>query len=119
MSSLRPPAWSFGSRHERDIGGIEHVGGRCGVEGLSIRILVDNKDYAIIAPMVQIVDRCRPNHLIASTILSLQIVVRTIDIHAIFSWVVGVFKHIGLAIGDVFPQGQVGISNGLQNRLRV
>ena len=36
---------------------------------------------------------------------------RTIDIHSLLAWVVGIVEHVGLSVGDMLPEGQVGVAD--------
>ena len=87
----------------RYIRGKEYVGSLGRVEGLTLGVLVDHKDGAVVAPMAEVFHRGRPHHLVATAVHRHQIVVRAIDIDALLAGVVGILEHVGLAVGDVFP----------------
>ena len=91
---------------------IQHIGSLSRVEWLALGILVYHKDYSIVAPVVQILDRSRPNYLVATAICSLQVVVRTIYIYALLAWVVRIIEHIRFAVGYMLPQGQIWVAYG-------
>ena len=103
-----------GISNKCDIGCIQHIGSACRVENFASGISVDGENNAVVTPMTQIVGRSRPYHLVATTIGIFQIVVRTIDIHTLLAWIIRVVEHIGLAIGDMLPQGQIGVTNGVK-----
>ena len=98
--------------HQRHIGSVEHISGSCRVEGFALGILIYYEDFSVVAPLAQIFHRRRPYHLVASAVHCLQIVVRTIDIDALLTRIVRVFKHIRFSIGNMFPHGQIGITLG-------
>ena len=85
------------------IWGEKHIGSAGAVEGFAFGIFVYAQYLAIVAPTVQRVDRCRPYHLLASAVVVDAAVVRAVDIDALPSWLVRVFKHVGLAVRDVLP----------------
>ena len=103
--------------HQGNIWGIQHICRSCRVEGLALGILVNHEDNPVVTPVVQTVNRSRPYHLISSTILILQVIVRTIDIDALLTRLIGILKHIGFSIGNMFPKGKVRITNSGQTRL--
>ena len=98
--------------HQRHVRCIEHISRAGRVEGLALGILVDHEDDTIVAPLAQILHRSRPHHLIATTVGGNQVVVRTIDIYALLPGVVGIVEHVWLSIGDMFPEGQIGVADG-------
>ena len=100
--------------HQRDIRCIEHIGGAGRVEGLALGVLVDHEDLSVVAPLAEVFHRGRPHHLVTSAVGCYKIVVRTIDIDALLAWVVGIVEHVGLAVGNMLPQRQVGVAGSGQ-----
>ena len=98
-----------GHRHIR---GIEHIGRLDRVKSLALGILVNHKDRSVEAPIGQVLYGGRPHHLVATTVHRDQVVVRTIDIHTLLARIIGIVKHIGLSVGDMLPEGKIGISDG-------
>ena len=92
----------------------KHVGSTCGVKGFTLGILVDHEDDAVVTPLAQVLNGSRPYHLVATAIGRLDIVMRTIDIYALFPWVIRVLKHVGLTIGNMLPKRQIGVTNCCQ-----
>ena len=103
--------------YEGDVWCIEHIGGACGIKGLAIAVLIDDEDGAVVTPVVEAVDRCRPHHLIATAVGGDQIIVGAIDIDAVFAGLVGVFEDVRLTIGDVLPERHVGVAGGRELRV--
>ena len=110
---------AVGGNHQCDIRRIEHVGGAGGVERLTFRILVDGENHTIVAPVAEVVDVGRPNHLIAAAVFSDEVVVRAVDVDTILSRIIRIFEDIRFTIGNMLPKWQVGVSRCLHNRLCV
>ena len=81
-------------------------------ERLTLGVFVHHEDGAVEAPMIQILYRSRPYHLVATAVHRYQVVVRTIDIHALLAGLVRILKHVGFAVGDMLPEGQIGVTHG-------
>ena len=97
--------------HHRHVGCIQYIRLPFGIDGFAFPVLVHTQDFAVISPAVEAIDRCRPHHLLTSAVASNHAVVRAVDIDTVLSGLVGVFKHIGLSIGDMLPQRQVGVAH--------
>ena len=80
------------------------------VDNLRSLMLVD-ADVAEFTAAEDILYGSRPYHLVAPTIHCLEIVVRTIDIYALLTRIIWILKNVGLAIGDMLPQGKIGVSD--------
>ena len=65
------------------------------------------KDGTLVAPLAQVFHRSRPHADIGTAVGRICNVVRTDDVRTQLTGVVGVFKHAGLAVGQVLPQGQI------------
>jgi hypothetical protein len=61
--------------------------------------------------MIQILYGSRPYHLVATAVHRYQVVVRTIDIHTLLAWIIGILKHIRFSIGNMLPEGQIGVAD--------
>ena len=108
---------SVGLHSHRHVGGKEHVGRARRVEGFAASVAVHHENGAVQPPVAQVVHRCRPHHLVASAVVGLQVVVRPVDVDALLPLVVGVFKDVGLAVGNVLPQRQIGVAHGSERLL--
>ena len=100
---------AVGLIHHSNVGGIQHVGLPSLIEIIAFGIGFRFKDNPVVTPVVQVFYRCRPNHLVRTTVHCAVDVVRTVDIYTILAGVVGVFKDVWLTVGNMFPQGQVGV----------
>ena len=103
--------------YQCDIWCIQHVSSPCRVKRLAFGILVYHEDNTIVAPLAQILNGSRPHHLVSSAISCYQIIVRTIYIYALLSWIVRIIEYIRLTIGYMFPKGKIRVTNGSQLRL--
>ena len=95
--------------HHRHIGCIEQIAFTVWIQRFTLGIQPRLEDDPIVPPLTQIFHRCRPHHLIQTAILPFQHIVRAVQVHPELSGVIGIFKHIGLPIGNVFPQRQDGV----------
>jgi hypothetical protein len=77
--------------------------------GIPLTINIVGKDRALVAPLGKILDRGTPHANIGTTIGAIGDVVRTDDVGTILTRIIGVLKHTGLTIGEVFPQREVRI----------
>ena len=96
---------------ECHVGRKEHVGESCRVERLALGVLVHFQNLTVVAPLVEAIDRGRPHHEFAPAVVGDAAVVRTIDIHTLFAGLVWIFKHIGLPIGYVLPEWEIGVAD--------
>ena len=103
---------AVGVSHQSHVGCEQHVGCADRIEGLAQGILVHFQYLAIVAPSVEAVNRGRPDDQFSSAIVGDAAVMRTVDIDTHLARLVRVLKHVRLSVGDVFPQGEVGISSG-------
>ena len=106
--------FAIGSGHQRHVGSEEHIGGTRRVEGFALGVSVHLEDLAVVAPLAHVFDRSRPHHEFASAVVGDAAVVRPIDIDPLFARLVGIFKHVRFAVGNMFPERQIGIAHGGQ-----
>ena len=98
-------------RHQRHVRRIEHVSRSGRVERLPVAVLVHHENLAVVAPLAQVLHGGRPHHLVASAVGVYEVVVGAVDVDAVLARLVRVFKHIGLTVGNVFPEGHVGVTD--------
>ena len=98
-----------------DIGCVEDVPLAVGVEGIAVGVQAGLEDHTVVAPVQQVVHRGGPDHLVAAAVRRDLDVVRAVDIDAVLSRVVGILKHVGFAVGDVFPEGKIRIGGTCGN----
>ena len=92
--------------------GEEDVSPAVRVEGTPERVEAGLEDHAVEAPVAQVVHRGGPDHLVAAAVVGLLDVVRAVDIDAELPGPVGVLEHVGLPVGNVFPEREVGVGGG-------
>jgi hypothetical protein len=61
--------------------------------------------------MIQILYGSRPYHLVSTAVHCDQVVVRTIDINTLLTWIIGILKHVGLTVGNMFPEWEIGVTD--------
>ena len=96
----------------RDVGRIEDVRPAVGVERPPERVEAGFEDHPVETPVAQVIDRRRPDHLVAAAIGADLDVVRAVDIDAELPGPVGVLEHVGFPVGNVFPEREVGVGGG-------
>ena len=103
--------------HLVDIGGKQHVALAIGAKQLAVGVLLRFEDHPVVAPVAQVIDRSRPHDLIQAAVHGHQVVVRPVDIDAVLSRIVGIFKYVRFAVGDELPQRQVRVlCNGCRSQ---
>ena len=88
------------------VGGTHEVGGE---HGVPLSVDEPREDRAFVAPLGEILDGCRPHADVGAAVGGVGHVVRADDVGTQLAGLVGVFKHAGLAVGQMLPQGQVGV----------
>ena len=77
------------------------------IHGVPTSIYVVRENGAFVAPLRKVLDGSRPHADIVAAVFRVVGVVRTNDVGTQLTWVVGVFKHTGFAIGNMLPEGEV------------
>ena len=88
------------------VGGHHQVGG---IHRVPLSVDEPREYGAFVAPLREVLDGCRPHTDVVAAVLRVVCVVRADDVGTQLSRLVGVFKHAGLAVGQMFPQRQIGI----------
>ena len=94
---------SVGIDDQTYVRGIQDIEEAFFVERLSVAVCVDTEDDAVIAPVLQIIDRSRPDYLVPAAIHGTLDIVRSVDIDALLPGMVRIFKNIGFAVRNVLP----------------
>ena len=73
------------------------------IQQIALGITIHTQYLSVVSPLGKIVDRCRPYHLLTTTVVGLSGVVRTIYIYTLLAWAVWIIEDVWLAIRDMFP----------------
>ena len=80
-----------------------------GIHGVPLAINKMREDGTLVAPLRQVFDGCRPHADVGPAVGGIGDVVRADDVGTQLAGVVGVFEDAGFAVGQMLPQGEVGV----------
>ena len=88
------------------VNGLHEVGG---IHRVPLPVDKPGEDGAFVAPLTEVFDGCRPHTDVVAAVLVVVYVVRANQVGTQLPRIVRVFKHAGFAIGNMFPQRQIGV----------
>ena len=86
--------------HLHEVGGVHRV---------PLAVHVPGEDGAFVAPLREVLDGRGPHPDVASAVGGVGDVVRADDVGAVFPGVVRVFEDAGFSVGEMLPEGDVGV----------
>ena len=90
-------------------GAVSHLHEVGGIHGVPLSVDIVSEDGTLVAPLAQVLYRCRPETDVVAAIGGVVDIVRAHDVGPVLSGVVGVFENPGLTIGQMLPKRKVGI----------